>query len=211
MAKSFNDLPGVVQAVILAGLAVALAAGYFFFGIPGVADSVWSLSATRDSLRAEVERLTQENLKNQAVERERAELLNRIEQLSKQLETLRTIVPDEQSTDQFVKMVYDTARGTNIYLRNFVAQPLVQRDYHIEMPFNVRLDGVYYQLLEFFRRLAGEQRIVSVTGLSLGPPGGGGQGNFKILPHETVGASCTITTYFNRPQPPPAPAQPPKK
>ena len=211
MAKSFNDLPAVVQAVILGGLALALAAGYFFFGIPGVTGSIWSLSAKRDSLKAEVVRLHQENQKNQAVERERTELLNRIEQLSKQLETLRTIVPDEQATDQFVKTIYDTARGSTIYLRNFVAQPLVNRDFYVETPFIVRIDGVYYQMLEFFRRLSAEQRIISVTGLSLGPPGGGGQGNFKILPHETVGASCMITTYFNRPQPPPAPAQPPKK
>jgi len=211
MAKSFNDLPAVVQALILAALAVGLAVGYFFFGIPGVADSVWSLSEKRTRLQAEVDRLHQENLKNQAVERERAELLNRIEQLSKQLETLRTIVPDEQATDEFVRTVYDTARGSAIFLRNFVAQPLVQRDFHVEMPWNARLDGTYFQLLNFFDRLARQQRIISVVGLSLGPPGGGGQGNFTILPGETVGASCTIVTYFNRPQPPPAPAQPPRR
>lgn len=211
MAKKFNDLPGVVQAVILSGLAVALGILFFFFGIPGVAKPVIELRAERDKVAAEVERLKQENAKNQALERERAELLNRIEQLSKQLEALRTIVPDEQAADQFVKLVYDKARGSSIFLRNFVAQPLVQREYHIEMPFTVRLDGVYYQMLEFFRQLASEQRIISVGGLSLGPPGGGGQGSFKILPHETVGASCTIVTYFNKPASAPAKAPPPKR
>ncbi len=212
MAKSFNDLPAVVQAVILAGLAIALAVGYFFFGIPSVADSVWSLSAQRDRLQAEVDRLHQENLKNQAVERERAELLNRIEQLSKQLATLRTIVPDEQATDEFVKTIYDTARDSSIFLRSFVAAPLVQRDFYFEMPFTVRLDGTYYQMLEFFDRLARQQRIISVVNLSLGPPAAGGQGKFSILPSETVGANCVIMTFFNRPpQPPPAQAQPPRR
>jgi len=210
MAKKFNDLPGVVQAVILSGVAVALGIGYFIYGIPGVADPVYGLRAKRDNLKAQVEKLKKENAEIQALERQRAELLNRIEQLSKQLETLRTIVPDEQAADQFVKLVYDTARGSSIYLRNFVAAPLVTRDYHYEMPFTVRLDGVYYQMVDFFRALASEQRIISVVGLSLGPPGGGGQGAFKILPHETVGATCIIVTYFNKPAPAPAKAQPPK-
>lgn len=212
MAKSFNDLPAVVQGVILAALAVGLAAGYFFFGIPSVTNSVWSLSGQRDRLQVEVDRLHQENLKNQAVERERAELLNRIEQLSKQLETLRTIVPDDQDQDGFVKTIYDTARGSSIFLRNFVAQPLTQRNFYIEMPYTVRLDGTYYQLLEFFDRLSRQQRIISVVNLSLGPPAGGGQGSYAILPGETVGANCTIMTFFNRPpQPPPARPQPPRR
>ena len=211
MAKKFNDLPGVVQAAILGGLGIALGIGFFFFGIPTLVKPVIELRADRDKKAAELEKLKQENAKLQALERERTELLNRIEQLTKQLETLRTIVPDEQAADQFVKLVYDTARTSSIFLRNFVAQPLVVREYHVEMPFTVRLDGVYYQMLEFFRKLATEQRIISVVGLALGPPGGGGQGAFKILPHETVGASCTIVTYFNKPAAAPAKAPPPKR
>jgi Tfp pilus assembly protein PilO len=211
MAKKFNDLPGVVQAVILSGLAIGLGVLFFFFGIPSLVRPVIELRAEREQKAAQLVQLQQENEKNRALERERAELLNRIDQLSKQLETLRTIVPDDQATDQFVKLVYDKARGSSIFLRNFVAQPLVQREYHIEMPFTVRLDGVYYQMVEMFRQLASEQRIISVVGLALGPPGGGGQGAFKILPHETVGASCTIVTYFNKPAAAPANAPPPKR
>ena len=211
MAKKFNDLPGVVQAAILGGVGIALGILFFFFGIPSLVKPVIDLRAERDRKAVELEKLKQENAKLQALERERTELLNRIEQLTKQLQTLRTIVPDEQATDQFVKLVYDTARSSSIFIRNFVAQPLQAREYYVEMPFVVRLDGVYYQMLEFFRKLATEQRIISVGGLALGPPGGGGQGAFKILPHETVGASCTIVTYFNKPAPPPAKAPPPKR
>ncbi|MBI1940043.1 MAG: type 4a pilus biogenesis protein PilO [Acidobacteria bacterium] len=209
MAKSFNDLPGAVQAVILATVAVALAAGLFFYGIPGVVDSVWGLRTQRDQLQAEVNKLKAENQKNQAVERERAELLNRIEQLKERLAVLRLIVPDEQATDDFVRMVYNTAGTSSIFMRTFVAQPLVQRDFYVEMPFNVRLDGTYYALLSFFDRLAREQRIVSVNvmNLTLGGPQGGGMGKYTVQPNETVGANCTVTTYFNRPEPPPQQAR----
>ncbi len=203
MAKSFNDLPAAVQAAILGGVAVIAAGAVFYL-------YVWPLSEQKTKLETKVNQLHAENLKNQAVERERTELLNRIAQLEKQLDTLRSIVPDEQATDEFVKMVHSTVIGSGIHLRNFVAAPLVQRPYYVEMPFTVKLDGTFYQMLNFFDRLARQQRIVSVTNLGLGPPGGGGQGNFVILPGETVGANCVITTFFNH-QPQVAPAQPKKK
>jgi type IV pilus assembly protein PilO len=204
MAKSFNDLPAAVQGAILAGVAVVLAGVVFYL-------YVLPLSAQRDRLDAEVRKLKEENQRNQAVERERTELLNRIAQLEKQLETLRSIVPDEAATDQFVRMVYDTSTSAAIHLRNFVAQPPVARDYYIELPFSVRIDGTYYAMRNFFERLSRQDRIVSVTGLALGPPAGGGQGSFTILPNETVGANCIITTYYNRPQPPPTKGPAPKK
>ena len=204
MAKSFNDLPSAVQTGILAGAALLLAGGVFYM-------YVWPLSAKRASLEAQVNKLRAENLKNQAVERERTELLNRIQQLAQQLETRRMIVPDEPAQDQFVKMVYDTARSSSIFLRSFVAQAPAARELFIEMPFNVRIDGTYYEIQNFFDRLASQERIVSVVGLALGPPKGGGQGTYTILPGETVGANCVVITYYNRPAPPPPPPGPPPR
>jgi Tfp pilus assembly protein PilO len=204
MPKSFKELPTVVQGVIFAAGAVILAGAVFYL-------YVLPLRAQRASLEAKVNALYAENQKNQAVERERTELLNRIAQLEKQLDTLRSIVPDEPATDQFVKMVYDTATASTIHLRTFVAQAPVARDFHVEMPFGIRIDGTYYAMLNFFDRLARQQRIVSVTGLGVGPPVGGGLGKFVILPGETVGANCVVTTYYNRSQPSAPPPQPKKR
>lgn len=192
MAKSFNDLPPAVQVLILVVVAAGLSGGLFWY-------YVLPLQAKRDGLDAQVKRISAENLKNRAFEQERTEYLNRIAQLEKQLETLRTIVPDEQAADQFVRQVYDTARFSEINLRTFVAQPLQTKDFYTEMPFKVHLDGTYFHLLNFFDRLSHEPRIVSVVGLSLGGPQGGGMGSYKISPTETVGADCSITTYFNKP------------
>jgi type IV pilus assembly protein PilO len=204
MAKSFNDLPAAVQGAILAGVAV-ISAGVVFYLY------VLPLSAQRARLDAQVKKLTAENQRNQAVERERTELLNRISQLEKQLATLRSIVPDEAATDQFVRMVYDTSTAAAIHLRSFVAQSPAAKEYYFELPFNVRIDGTYWAMRNFFERLSRQDRIVSVTGLALGPPPGGGQGSFTILPGETVGANCVIKTFYNRPQPPPKKKPAPKK
>jgi len=191
MPKSFNDLPAAVQMVIFVLIGVLLGGAVFYV-------YVLPLKEKRDSLRKEVDRLTAENKLNEIFELERTQYLNRIAQLEKQLDTLRSIVPEEQATDDFMRMVFENGRASAVNIRTFIPQALAPKDIYTEMPFNLRLDGTYYELLTFFERLAHEQRIVSVSGLSLGSPEGGGMGAFKLHPGETVGANCVLTTYFSR-------------
>jgi type IV pilus assembly protein PilO len=191
MPKSFNDLPASVQIAIFLLIAMVLAgAVFYFYDLP--------LKERRDGLRKQVDKLKAENKRNEIFERERTEYLNRIAQLEKQLEALRSIVPDEQATDDFLRMVFADGRATEVNIRTFLPQALAPKDIYTEMPFSLRLDGTYYGLLSFFDRLAHEERIVSVSGLSLGPPEGGGMGTFKVRAGETVGANCVLTTYFSR-------------
>ena len=148
------------------------AAVFFFYVLP--------LKEQRDSLRGQVDRLTAENRINQVFELQRKQYLIRIAELEKQLESLRSIVPEEQATDDFMKTVFEDGRAAEVNIRTFIPQALAPKDIYTEVPFNLRLDGTYYGLLAFFERLAHEQRIVSVSGLSLGAPEGGGMGLFKV-------------------------------
>ena len=201
MAKSFNDLPTPVQGIIFVVVAVALAAGTFWY-------FVLPLNDKRESLDKQVTKLKAENDKDEAFRQQQTEYLNRIGQLEKQLETLRSIVPDEQATDEFMRAVFSAGTTTGINIRTFIPKGPAVKDYYVEVPYSLRLDGTYYSLLNFFDRLAHEQRIMSVSGLSLGAPSGGGMGAYTVPTSETVGANCTLTTYYNKPL---AEALPPKK
>jgi type IV pilus assembly protein PilO len=204
MAKSFNDIPAPIQGAILVTVAVALAGGIFWY-------CVLPLSDQKDGLDREVKKLKAENDKNEAFKQQQTEYLNRIKQLESQLETLRSIVPDEQATDEFMKTVFADGASTSTQIRTLIPKPAVVKDFYVEMPFVVRLDGTYYSLLSFFDRLAREQRIMSVSGLSLGTPEGGGMGAYKVATTETVGANCVLTTYYNKPLTAAAPPPPKKK
>jgi type IV pilus assembly protein PilO len=193
MAKGFNDLSARVQTAALIGVALVLgAAAFWYFVLPKATE--------RGHLEEQVIRLKGENDRNEAFKREQTEYVSRIAQLKQQLETLRSIVPDEPATDAFVKTVYDTGMSTGAHIRTFVAQPEDKKELYIEMPFTLHLDGSYYDLVRFFDRMAHEQRIVTVSNLALGPASSGGMGTYQLDRGETVGANCTITTYYNRPQ-----------
>lgn len=211
MAKGFNDLPTSVQAGILIAVPVLLAAGFFFEGIPTVVEGVWPLKAKQEALHKDYLKLKAENDQNEAFRQQQTEYLNRIRELETQLQTLRSIVPDQPDTDAFMRSVFDAGTSSTINVRTFLPQAEVSQNLFVEQPFKVRLDGTYYALLNFFDRLAHEQRIVSVKGLSLGTPSGGGIGAYTVRSNETVGADCIITTYYNKATPPPAPPAAKKK
>ena len=90
MPKTFGELPVLAQGGVFALIAVILAGAIFYF-------LVLPVQETRDTLHAKLEKLKVENLRNRTIERERTEYLNRIAELEKQLETLKSIVPEEQA------------------------------------------------------------------------------------------------------------------
>ncbi|MGD0695045.1 MAG: type 4a pilus biogenesis protein PilO [Terriglobia bacterium] len=191
MAKSFKDFPPAAQAGLI-GLVPLIVVGVLSYLY------VYPLADQRADLDSQVKKLTAENKINQAFEQKQTEYKNRISQLQTELETLRSIVPDEQATDEFMQMVFRTGTEAGVHVRTFLPQPLVPKDYYVEEPFKVRLDGTYWGLVNYFDRLAHEQRIVSVTDIKLGTPSGGGLGSYEVAPSESVGADCVLVTYFNK-------------
>jgi Tfp pilus assembly protein PilO len=122
MAKTFNDLPAPIQGAIMVAVAVALAGGTFWY-------FVLPLSDTKDSLQKEVAKLKADNDRDEAVRQQQTEYLNRIKQLESQLENLRSIVPDEQATDEFIKTVFADGSRTGTQIRTFVPMPPVVKDF----------------------------------------------------------------------------------
>jgi Tfp pilus assembly protein PilO len=188
--KKFSDLPKVQQTAIVIVLP-AIAAVLVFY------DFVRPLQQNVATLRAQLQTLEVQNLRGRVLEAHRAELLKHITEAEAELQQLRQIVPDEAADDQFIKTVYRNAELSAVHVRSLVAGTSQQQQYFTAMPFQLHADGTYYRMLDFFARLAGSQRIVDVSGLSLGQAqAGGGRGSYKIGPNETVVADCVLTTYF---------------
>ena len=118
------------------------------------------------------------------------------QQLQQQLENLLTIVPDEKEIDNFMRQIQAQANVSGIIIRRFTRQPPVQEEFHVEVPFELELDGPYYDVLEFYRRLEGLTRIINVSDLKLDNIEGGSAG-YAYSPSETVVAVCTTTTFFS--------------
>ncbi|HKO05184.1 MAG TPA: type 4a pilus biogenesis protein PilO [Candidatus Acidoferrales bacterium] len=193
MATSFRELPAPAQAVIFLALAgVIILAGEFVPGLP-----IQQVRLDRDNAVKQLDQLHKDVQALQVFERQSGQLRADIDAMQKELETLKTIVPDEKQVDEFIKALNDSARASSVSLRRLTAKPIAPKDYFYEVPFDVDVDGPYYQVMDFFTRLGHLSRIINVGDLEIGNPQNARRGgSFVLRPGTTVIGSFTATTYF---------------
>ena len=201
MANPLRDMSVVMQVLVaLAVTAVLVVAGIY---IP-----VSPVAQERDEVDKAVrqrQQLGQEVTQLQVYRQRYSELKSQMDALNKQLDTLKTIVPEEKETDEFIRLVQGAASSSNVQLRRLTAQAIVSREYHYEMPFEVQADGPYFNILDFFGRLSRLSRIINVGDLTFSEPTGG-KAKYPIRPGTTVTGVFTATTFFTKPADTGAPA-----
>src|SRR5262245_55608314 len=156
MAISFREFPWYIQALFFAALAVLLVLAGEFVPYSPVEQARVSLQQTN----TEYTKISQEVSQLQVYDRRYAEFRADMEALEKQLDTLKTIVPEEKELDEFIRLVQGAASSSSVQIRRMVAMPVTPKDYHYEMPFEMRVDGPYYAILDFFTRLSRMSRII---------------------------------------------------
>jgi type IV pilus assembly protein PilO len=158
--------------------------------------------AHSDYDKAVVERtkLNQEVQQLSVYKQRYGELKQQMDALTRQLDTLKTIVPEEKEVDEFIRQVQGAAAASNVQLRRLTAGNVVPKEYHYEMPFDAQADGPYFNVLDFFARLSRLSRIINVGDLQFDDPASSkGGSRYPVRPGETVSGVFTITTFFTKP------------
>src|SRR5207248_9759455 len=89
---------------------------------------------------------------------------------------------------------------SGVQVRKLVAQTVVSRDYHYDMPFQIQVDGPYYAIVDFFSRLRRLSRIINVGDLKFDGLGDN-KSTYPVRPNTTISGTCTITTFFTTSMP----------
>src|SRR5215469_18430377 len=195
MANPLRDMSVIMQCLLAVAITVVLVVVGVYLPFSPIAqerDEVDKAVRQRSQLNQEVTQL-------QVYRQRYGELKSQMDALSKQLETLKTIVPEEKEVDEFIRLVQGAAAASNVQLRRLTAQAIVPRDYHYEMPFEVQADGPYFNLLDFFGRLGRLSRIINVGDLEFDDPNSAKGTRYPIRPGTTVSAIFTATTFFTKP------------
>jgi Tfp pilus assembly protein PilO len=202
MAISFREYPWYLQALVFFALALLIiGAGEY---VP-----VFPVAAMRSSLQqhhTEETDLNQQVAQLQVYERRNAEFKLEMAALEKQLDTLKTIVPEEKELDEFIRLIQGAASASGVQIRSLTANAVVAKEYHYELPFLITVDGPYFNIEDFFSRLSRLSRIINVGDLTFGgvdPK----NSSFPLRPGTTVSGKCLVTTFFSKPaEAAPAPA-----
>src|SRR6266404_7229815 len=195
MANPLRDMSVIMQGLVAAAIAVVLVLLGIYLPFSPVAqekDQVDKAILQKASLTQEVQQL-------QVYKQRYGELKQQMDALSKQLETLKTIVPEEKETDEFIRLLQGAASASNVSIRRLKAQAIVPKEYHYEMPFEVQADGPYFNVLDFFGRLGRLSRIINVGDLTFDDPDKTKGTKYPLRPGTTVSGIFTATTFFTKP------------
>src|SRR6202795_3304454 len=195
MENPLRDMSVIVQALVAAALAV-------FIVLIGVYLPFSPVAQERNAVDKAVEQrktLSDEVTQLQVYKQRYGELKQQMDALSKQLETLKTIVPEEKEVDEFIRLLQGAASASNVQLRRLTAQAIVPREYHYEMPFEIQADGPYFNILDFFGRLGRLSRIINVGDLTFDDPEKGKGTHYAVRPGATVWGIFRATSFFTNP------------
>ncbi len=196
MANPFRDMSVIMQALVALAIAMVLVlAGLYVPGSP-----VAQERADVDKAVQARQKLSQEVTQLQVYKQRYGELKQQMDALNKQLDTLKTIVPEEKEVDEFIRLVQGAASASNVQLRRLTSQAIVAKEIHYEMPFEVQADGPYFNILDFFGRLSRLSRIINVGDIQFDDATGAQHGvKYPTRPGTTVSGVFTVTTFFTKP------------
>ena len=202
-AKGIKELPYLAKVgiVILAILLVSAAA--YFIEIDPLVKANKADALTLKSKQAEIAQLSPYKAKL-------SDLTRDAEQLKGKIEEQRKIVPEEKEVPSFITLVANESAAAHVEVRRYSPKDTSTKEYYVEVPFEVDVDGTFYAVRDFYERVQNLQRIVTVSKLQMASLKGGKvpvKKTYKWSPNETVGASCVLTTFYSsssKATPPPA-------
>src|ERR1700756_5614701 len=195
MANPWRDMSLIMQVLLALAITLVLVVAGVYIPFSPVAqekDEVDKAVRERAQLNQEVTQL-------QVYRQRYSELKSQMDALNKQLDTLKTIVPEEKETDEFIRLVQGAASASNVQLRRLTAQAIVTKEYHYEMPFELQADGPYFNILDFFGRLSRLSRIINVGDLDFEDATGAKAAKYPLRPGASVSGTFTAVTFFTKP------------
>ncbi len=98
----------------------------------------------------------------------KAELLAiQIEQIKKELEIVKTIIPEDPETGKLLRVFQNLARDLNLTFTTISPKKITPGDLYNQQAYDIEVRGGYHQLAQFFDKLAHLRRVVNIDNLSI--------------------------------------------
>ena len=193
---SLTKQPWYVQIGAFAGIAVALAAAFYYLVESPRQVALGAKNKELSEIRARV-------TAGQTMARQLPEFRKQVAALELRLDSLKPILPDERDAGDLLRRVQTLATQSNLQVRGFRPQAITTKEMHAEWPIALQLEGNYHNLGLFLDRVSKFPRIINIGNMVLAS---------KTEP--TAASSMTIAataTTFVFVEPPPAPPESPAK
>jgi type IV pilus assembly protein PilO len=196
--NAITKLPLAGQLGVSLLVAALIGGGFYYLWYSDALEQEKTKQARLEQLKKEIRALEVTANKLQEFQRE-------VQLLEAKLETLKRILPPEKETPDLMRRVQYLASQSSLLIKDFTPAPVATKEFYLEVPINVGVEGTYHNLGAFFDRVSRLSRLINV-------------GNIKVKAQtnqtvsNTITATAVATTYVYvdaPPSPPPgAPGAP---
>ena len=162
MAIDLNTKPWYVALIVGLVLGVALFVVMQMYVFKDIQEGIERLETSIDALDREIE-------KGRAAKADLPRLEEDIRNYELELDRLKKILPTRRDTDSLLKRLKQLNERGHFRLTRFTPGDFEDRDFYLEWPIRVELDGTYHELGLFFDRLSRFSRIINVDDLAVTP------------------------------------------
>lgn len=193
MAFRFRELPWYLQTLLFFLVAVGVYVAGEWLSFSPVAKAV----AARTEKEQALAQLVAEVSELQTVRQDHQAFQTRLKGLEEQLARARTLIPEKKQTDDFMRLLQASALGSQVAIRRLTAKPVVyQSKGYAEMPFELEVDGAYYNVMEFFKRLGSTTRLINAGNVKLAGLDAAKTKQVSYAPGTTVAGTCMVVTFY---------------
>jgi type IV pilus assembly protein PilO len=188
-----TKLPLAGQLGVSAVIAALLCGGFYYFWYSDALEKQKKQEAKLAELQKQIRAL-------EATANKLPEFQREVQALEARLETLKRILPPEKEMPDLMRRVQYLAAQSSLSIKKFNPAAVAQKDFYVEVPVNLDVEGTYHNLGAFLDRVSRMSRLVNVGNIKI-------KAQTKPTISSTIQASAVATTYVYKDAPPPVAAQ----
>jgi type IV pilus assembly protein PilO len=188
-----TKLPLAGQLGVSAVIAALLCGGFYYFWYSDALEKQKKQEAKHAELQKQIRAL-------EATANKLPEFQREVQALEARLETLKRILPPEKEMPDLMRRVQYLAAQSSLSIKKFNPAAVAQKDFYVEVPVNLDVEGTYHNLGAFLDRVSRMSRLVNVGNIKI-------KAQAKPTISSTIQASAVATTYVYKDAPPPVAAQ----
>jgi type IV pilus assembly protein PilO len=158
--EQLAKLPKIAQYVISLVLGLGILAGGYFFVVKGQVKKNETLDKKSGELQSQIQQGKEAQKKAEV-------LALQIEQIKKELEIVKTIIPEDPETGKLLRVFQNLARDLNLTFTTISPKAITTGELYNQQAYDIEIKGGYHQLAQFFDKLAHLRRVVNIENLSI--------------------------------------------
>jgi type IV pilus assembly protein PilO len=186
MQLNLKQIPWYWQVAGIAVLALGALAAYFYVYEAPVREEIAGKRRQLEALHAEINR-------GRAIAQKLQDFQGEVVELEARLDGLKAVLPEQKDVGDLLRRIQTLATQSNLDIRGFKPQAVVNKQMHAEWPISLELEGTYHDLGTFFDRVSKVPRIINISNIAV--KGRDARATRDTERSATITATCLATTF----------------